>query len=58
MMSVMGVSHTREQINISFAFVTPSKTHKGGMDFTTKRGDKDFHRKGKDVRKARRPFEY
>lgn len=36
----------------------PSKTHKGDMDFTTKRGDKDFHRKGKDVRKARRPFEY
>ena len=28
------------------------------MDFTTKRGDKDFRRKGKDVRKARRPFEY
>lgn len=33
-----------------------SKTRKGDMDYTTKRGDKDFHRKGKDVRRARKPY--
>jgi|14_taG_2_1085336.scaffolds.fasta_scaffold04239_4 acetylglutamate synthase len=35
---------------------TPSKTHKGDQNFTTKRGDKDFHRRGKDVKKSRRPY--
>ena len=33
-----------------------SKTHKGRKDFTTKRGDKVFHRKGKYVRKSRKPY--
>ncbi|MBA59921.1 MAG: hypothetical protein CMQ40_12225 [Gammaproteobacteria bacterium] len=33
-----------------------SKTHKGDLDYTTKRGDKDFHRKGHDVHKKRRPY--
>ncbi len=33
-----------------------SKTHKGDKDYTTKRGDKDFHRKGKDVKAKRKPF--
>lgn len=33
-----------------------SKTHKGDMDYTTKRGDKDFHEKGHDVKKKRDPF--
>ena len=33
-----------------------SITMKGRMDYTTKRGDKDFHRKGKDVVRARQPY--
>jgi len=33
-----------------------SKTHKGDMDYTTKRGDKDFHENKKDVKKGRRPY--
>ena len=33
-----------------------SKTHKGDLDYTTKRGDKDFHQKGHDVKKKRRPY--
>jgi len=34
-----------------------SKTRKGRLDYTTKKGDKVFHRKGKDVRLSRDPFE-
>lgn len=33
-----------------------SKTHTGDMDYTTKKGNKDFHRKGKDVKKKRKPY--
>ncbi len=33
-----------------------SKTHRGDMDYTTKRGNKDFHRGGKDVKLSRRPY--
>lgn len=33
-----------------------SKTRPGDLDFTTKRGDKDFHRRGHDVKLARSPF--
>ena len=33
-----------------------SKTRPGDKDYTTKRGDKDFHEKGKDVKKKRRPY--
>jgi hypothetical protein len=33
-----------------------SKTHKGDMDYTTKKGDKDFHEGGKDVKKKKRPY--
>ena len=33
-----------------------SKTHKGRLDFTTKKGSKVFHRKGKYVRKGRKPY--
>lgn len=33
-----------------------SKTHKGRKDFTTKKGDKVFHRRGKYVRKSRKPY--
>ncbi len=29
-----------------------SKTHKGRKDYTTKKGDKDFHRKGHDEKRA------
>jgi hypothetical protein len=28
---------------------TPSQTHKGDLDFTTKKGDKVYHQKGKYV---------
>lgn len=34
-----------------------SKTHKGDLDYTTKRGDKDFHRGGHDVKTKRKPYE-
>jgi hypothetical protein len=34
-----------------------SKTHKGRLDFTTKKGDKVFHRKGHYVKKCKKPFE-
>jgi hypothetical protein len=33
-----------------------SKTHKGRLDFTTKRGDKVFHIKGHYVKKNRKPY--
>ena len=33
-----------------------SKTHKGDKNFTTKKGDKDFHREGKDVKEKKKPF--
>lgn len=35
---------------------TRSKTHRGRKNYTTKRGDKVFHRKGKYVRSMRRPY--
>jgi len=35
---------------------TPSLTHPGDLDYTTKRGDKNFHRKGHNVHKKRKPF--
>ena len=35
-----------------------SKTRKGDLDFTTKKGDKVFHRGGKDIPMKRRPFDY
>lgn len=33
-----------------------SKTRKGDKDYTTKRGDKDFHEGGKDIKKGKRPY--
>ena len=36
---------------------TRSKTHRGRKNYTTKKGDKDFHRGGKDVKRKRKPFE-
>jgi hypothetical protein len=35
---------------------TRSKTHPGRKNYTTKKGDKVFHRKGKYVRKSRKPY--
>jgi len=37
---------------------SPSKTRKGDLDYTTKRGNKDFHRGGKDIPMKRVPFDY
>lgn len=34
----------------------PSKTRPGDKDYTTKRGNKDFHEGGHDVKKKRAPF--
>ena len=34
-----------------------SKTRKGRLDYTTKKGDKVFHRGGRDVKLSRDPFE-
>ena len=33
-----------------------SKTHKGDKDYTSKRGDKDHHIGGHDVKKSKAPF--
>ena len=33
-----------------------SKTKKGRLDYTTKKGDKDFHRKGRDIREKKKPY--
>jgi hypothetical protein len=33
-----------------------SKTRPGRLDYTTKRGDRDYHRDGHDVRRKRRPY--
>lgn len=35
-----------------------SKTHKGLLDYTTKKGDKVYHKKGHYVRKTHRPYSY
>ena len=37
---------------------SPSKTRKNDKDFTTKKGNRDFHRGGKDVKMKRLPFDY
>jgi hypothetical protein len=33
-----------------------SKTRRGRLDYTTKRGDKDYHRKGRDIEKRKEPY--
>ena len=33
-----------------------SKTHKGDLDYTTKKGDKDYHEGGHDVKKSKKPY--
>ena len=35
---------------------TRSKTHPGRKNYTTKKGDNVFHRKGKYVRKSHKPY--
>jgi hypothetical protein len=40
----------------SFRKGSKSKTHKGDLDFTTKKGDHDYHRKGHDIKLRKRPF--
>jgi len=34
-----------------------SKTHKGDMDYTTKRGDGDFHRGGHNIKERIDPYQ-
>lgn len=36
---------------------TKSKTHKGDLDYTTKKGDKDFHENGHLIQKTYKPFD-
>jgi len=33
-----------------------SKTRPGDMDYTTKKGDKEYHQDGRDVKKKRKPY--
>tara|TARA_B100000989_G_C19340542_1_gene384781 strand:- start:103 stop:327 length:225 start_codon:yes stop_codon:yes gene_type:complete len=35
---------------------TASKTHPGDKNYTTKKGDKDYHEKHHDIKKKHRPF--
>lgn len=37
---------------------TRSKTHRGRKNYTTKRGDKVYHRKGHYVKKTHKPYSY
>jgi hypothetical protein len=37
---------------------TKSKTRQGRKNYTTKRGDKVYHRKGRYVKKTHRPYSY
>lgn len=39
-------------------FGTRSKTRPGRKNYTTKKGDKVFHRKGRYVRKSYRPYSF
>ena len=39
-------------------FGTPSKTHVGRKNYTTKKGDMVYHEKGHYVRKTHRPYGY
>tara|TARA_R110000744_G_scaffold159998_2_gene276192 strand:+ start:8395 stop:8628 length:234 start_codon:yes stop_codon:yes gene_type:complete len=35
---------------------TKSKTHKGDKNYTTKKGDKDHHQDGEDVKEENEPY--
>jgi hypothetical protein len=37
---------------------TRSKTHRGRKNYTTKRGNTVYHRKGHNVKKTHRPYSY
>ena len=37
---------------------TNSKTHPGRKNYTTKRGDKVYHRKGHYIKKTHKPYSY
>ena len=50
------LKHTANAMK-SFFKGRKSKTHKGDLDFTTKKGDKDFHEGGHDESKKVHPFE-
>ncbi len=39
-------------------FGTPSKTHVGRKNYTTKKGDMVYHQKGHYVRKTHKPYSY
>ena len=61
MENTFGVPSVTRSINqpyqpYSFHKGTMSKTRKGRKNFTTKKGSKVFHRKGKYVRKSYKPY--
>jgi hypothetical protein len=43
---------------MDYFFGSPSKTHPGKKEFTTKKGDKVYHKKGRYVIKTHRPYSY
>lgn len=50
------LTETARHIHKNFHKGSMSKTHKGDMDFTTKKGDKDFHRDGHDIMEKNAPY--
>jgi len=48
---------TRKHKHLGSKRGAPSKTHPGDKDYTTKKGDKDFHRKRKLVVRKRKPYQ-
>ena len=49
-------THKRRRSTRGFKKGTKSKTHRGRKNFTTKRGNKVFHRRGHYVRLNRAPY--
>ena len=39
-------------------FGTPSKTHPGRKNYTTKKGDKVYHEQGHNITKTHRPYSF
>lgn len=50
------LTETARHIHHHYHKGSMSKTHKGDMDFTTKKGDKDFHRGGQDIVEKNAPY--
>lgn len=50
------VEHVKKSAKKHYKKGSPSKTHKGEEDFTTKKSSKVFHRKGHYVRGSRKPY--